>query len=138
MFQHETYIRVRYSETDQMGFVYYGHYATYFEVARVEALRSIGCPYKSLEDVGILMPVTEYSIRYLKPGKYDDLLKIITTIEEFPMSRIRFNYKTFNEAGEQLNHAFTELVFLSAEQMRPGRVPEFIRSALQPYFQTGI
>ena len=121
-----------------MGFVYYGHYATYFEVARVEALRSIGCPYKSLEDAGVLMPVTEYSIRYLKPGKYDDLLKIITTIEEFPMSRIRFHYKTFNEAGEQLNHAFTELVFLSAEQMRPGRVPEFIRNALQPYFQTGI
>ena len=138
MFQHETYIRVRYSETDQMGFVYYGHYATYFEVARVEALRSIDCPYKALEEAGIFMTVTEYSIRYLKPGKYDDLLKIITTIEEFPMSRIRFHYKTFNEAGEQLNHATTELGFLSSHQMRPGRVPEFIRTALQPYFQTGI
>ena len=81
-----------------MGFVYYGHYATYFEVARVEALRSIGCPYKSLEDAGILMPVTEYSIRYLKPGKYDDLLKIITTIEEFPMSRT-MNPETSNFEG---------------------------------------
>lgn len=138
MFQHETYVRVRYSETDQMGFVYYGHYATYFEVARVEALRSIGCPYKSLEEAGILMPVTAFSIQYLKPARYDDLLKIVTTIEDFPMSRIQFNYKTFNESGDQLNTASTELVFLSASQMRPGRVPEFIRSALQPYFKTGI
>jgi acyl-CoA thioester hydrolase len=100
----------------------------------LEALRSIGCPYKALEEAGILMPVTEFSIQYLKPGKYDDLLKIVTTIEEFPMSRIRFHYKTFNEANEQINKATTELVFLSALNMRPGRVPEFIRSALQPYF----
>ena len=76
MFKAKTQIRVRYAETDQMGYVYYGNYAMYFEVARVEALRSVGFSYREMEDSGILMPVLESHITYLKPGKYDDLLTI--------------------------------------------------------------
>ena len=76
MFKAKTQIRVRYAETDQMGFVYYGNYAMYFEVARVEALRAVGFSYREMEDSGILMPVLESHITYLKPGKYDDLLTV--------------------------------------------------------------
>ena len=84
MFTCNTKIRVRYAETDKMGFVYYGNYAQYFEVGRVELLRSIGLSYKSLEEMNIFLPVTKFKIKYLKPSFYDDLLSIETTINEIP------------------------------------------------------
>jgi len=134
MFRHQSAVRVRYSETDQMGFVYYGQYASYFEVARVEALRSLGCTYNVLEKSGILMPVTEYSIKYHKPALYDDELVIETSINELPSARIRFAYNTYNASGSHLNTAFTELVFLNKETMRPVKSPLSLREALLPYF----
>lgn len=138
MFHHQTTIRVRYSETDQMGFVYYGNYAAYFEVARVEALRSLGSTYKVLEENGILMPVTEYGISYVKPALYDDELHIHTVIEKMPSARIRFTYSTYSAAQELLNKAFTELVFLNKETMRPTKSPLSLREALSSYFTDGI
>lgn len=134
VFIHQTLVRVRYAETDQMGFVYYGHYATYFEVARVEAMRALGISYKSLEDSGIQMPVTDFHIRYKKPGRYDELLRIETRIEEIPSLRIRFNYTTFNEQEELLNTAETELVFIDSSRKRPVKAPETLLSALVPFF----
>lgn len=128
--QHHTFLRVRYSETDQMGFVYYGNYAAYFEVARVEALRSLGISYKSLEENGILMPVKHYEISYLRPARYDELLDIKTTITELPKSEILFEYETLNEKKEIINKAKTSLVFLNASKMRPIRVPQLIIDAL--------
>ena len=80
MFISTTQIRVRYAETDKMGYVYYGNYAQYFEVGRVEGLRDLGLSYKKMEDEGILLPVVEFQIKYLKPAYYDDLLTIKTTI----------------------------------------------------------
>ena len=77
-FIHETKVRVRYGETDQMGYCYYGNYAQYFEVGRVEALRSLGCSYKALEDQGIMLPVSEYNVKYKRPAYYDDELTIQT------------------------------------------------------------
>ena len=94
IFQHEHQIRVRYGETDQMGYVYYGNYASYFEVARVEALRSLGISYRSLEEQGVMMPVKLYSIDFKLPCKYDELLTIRTEIREMPEARIRFYYFT--------------------------------------------
>lgn len=120
----KTSIRVRYAETDQMGFVYYGNYAQYFEVARVEMLREWGLSYKQLEESGVLLPVLEYNIRYFKPAIYDDVLLVETRIEKMPSARIRFDYKTFNEAGELLNEAFTTLVFVDSESKKPRRAPE--------------
>lgn len=134
MFRHQSSVRVRYSETDQMGFVYYGQYASYFEVARVEALRSLGCTYRLLEESGILMPVTEYSIKYHKPALYDDELLIETLIKEQPSARIRFSYNTYNASGAHINTAFTELVFLNKETMRPVKSPLSLREALSAYF----
>jgi len=129
-FMFSTKIRVRYSETDKMGFCYYGNYAQYFEVARVEALRESGIVYKNLEENGILLPVTELSISYKKPAKYDDLLEIKTIISKLNGTRISFSYETYNELGELLNTAETTLVFIDSLSMKPIRIPTFILKLL--------
>ena len=136
MFQHQTTLRVRYAETDQMGFVYYGEYATYFEVARVEAMRSLGISYKELEEAGVFMPVLDFHIRYVKPGKYDDELKIITKIPSLPLLKIRFEYETHNAQGELLNQAETDLVFLNRNTLRVVKAPELLREKLATYYPT--
>lgn len=119
-----TKIRVRYAETDQMGFCYYGNYASYFEVARVEALRERGISYKELEKIGILLPVKKFEITYHQPALYDDLLDIRTQIVQLEGVRIAFEYKTFNEAGVLLNEAYTLLIFVSATSHKPLPIPE--------------
>lgn len=134
MFRAKTQIRVRYAETDQMGYVYYGNYAMYFEVARVEALRAVGFSYRVMEDSGILMPVLESHIAYLKPGKYDDLLTIQTIIPEIPGVKIRFEYQVSNEAGEQIARGWTTLAFLRKENHQPTRPPKDLLELLRPYF----
>lgn len=121
-----TNIRVRYAETDQMGYCYYGNYASYFEVARVEALRQRGIQYKELEQKGILLPVKKLEITYHQPAKYDDLLEIRTQIVQLEGVRIAFTYKTYNEAGVLLNEAYTLLVFVSAETQKPMAIPAAI------------
>ena len=88
-------IRVRYAETDKMGYVYYGNYATYYEVGRVEALRKLGMSYKEMEDEGIMLPVLSFNIKYFKPAFYDDLLTIKTSITEMPNTRIKFEYECY-------------------------------------------
>ena len=118
-----------------MGFVYYGNYAAYFEVARVEALRSLGISYKSLEDSGVLMPVKNFEIAYLKPAKYDEMIEIVTTIKEMPKSGILFEYESLNEKKEIINRAKTTLVFLDAARMRPIRVPQLIIEALHLHIE---
>ncbi|MEY4289045.1 MAG: putative acyl-CoA thioesterase YneP [Bacteroidota bacterium] len=125
-----TKIRVRYSETDKMGFCYYGNYAAYFEVARVEALRELGIVYKKLEDNGILLPVTELNIRYKQAAKYDDVLEIKTTISKLQGTRIAFRYETWNEEGALLNEADTTLVFMDATTRKPMAIPTFIQNAM--------
>ena len=119
-----TKIRVRYAETDQMGFCYYGNYASYFEVARVEALRERGISYKELEKIGILLPVKKFEITYHQPALYDDLLDIRTQIVQLEGVRIAFEYQTFNEAGVLLNEAYTLLIFVSANSHKPLPIPE--------------
>ena len=123
MLSSETKIRVRYSETDQMGYCYYGNYASYFEVARVEAIRALGTSYKEIEDNGLAMPVLEYNIKYFKPAFYDDELTIKTTSYIKGM-RIYFDYETYNSDQVQINKASTTLVFVSKETMKPVSPPE--------------
>lgn len=136
MFQSEVQIRVRYAETDQMSFVYYGNYAMYFEVARVEALRALGFSYKKLEESGVLLPVVNFSIDYLKPAFYDDLLNIRTIIPALPTARIRFEYETYNESDILLNKAQTSLVFVNRDTMRPCPPPEDFMKCISAYFRT--
>ena len=131
MISNEIQVRVRYAETDQMGYVYYGNYATYFEVARVELLRSIGFTYKKLEEEGIMLPVFEFSIKYFKPAFYDDLLTIKTSLEYNNGARIKFHYKIFNDSGTLLNKAETTLVFIDRKTNRPTAMPEEMKTALK-------
>jgi len=130
----ETKLRVRYAETDRMGYVYYGNYAQYFEVGRVEALRQLGSSYKALEDSGIFLPVLDFRVRYFKPAHYDDLLTIETTITELPVTRLKFKYRMWNEQGVQLNEAETTLVFMNQKTNRPCASPEEFVSCLRPFF----
>jgi acyl-CoA thioester hydrolase len=134
MYFAETQLRVRYAETDQMSYVYYGNYAMYFEVARVEAMRSIGFSYKEMEDEGVIMPVLESHFNYHKPGKYDELLTIKTTIPEMPGVRIRFEYQVYNEIDELITQGWTTLTFLKKESHRPTRPPHNLLALLKPYF----
>ena len=125
-----TKIRIRYAETDQMGFCYYGNYASFFEVARVEALRERGIVYQELEQQGILLPVKKYDITYHLPAKYDELIEIRTKIVVLDGARIEFTYRTFNAANQLLNEAFTQLVFVSADSLKPIPIPTFIKERL--------
>lgn len=134
MYISQTTIRVRYAETDQMGFVYYGHYASYYEVARVEALRQLGLTYKGLEALGTLMPVLENHSTFLAPARYDELLKIVTTIPEKPGARIQFEYDIYNEKNDLINKGRTVLVFLSKATGRPTRPPAEMEKVLSPFF----
>ena len=133
MFTSKTKVRVRYSETDMMGYCYYGNYAAFFEVARVEAIRGLGFSYKQMEDEGIALPVLDFSIKYYKPAFYDDELTIETTIKEVPKARIHFSYKTFNAKGDLLNQAETTLVFINKSTMKPCPAPDAIAQAIGKY-----
>jgi acyl-CoA thioester hydrolase len=135
MFVQETKIRVRYGETDQMGYVYYGNYALYYEVGRVEALRTIGFSYKELEARGVMLPVLSLEIKYIRPALYDDLLTVRTTISEVPHTRIRFQHEVFNEQGTLLNKGAVELVFVDAQTMRPAAAPDYFLELMHPYFR---
>jgi len=134
MYQSTIQLRVRYSETDQMSYVYYGNYAQYFEVARVEALRSLGISYREMEEDGVLLPVSEYKIKFIKPGFYDELLTIKTSIIKLPSVRIIFQYETFNEKNELLNTAETILVFVNRETMKPCVAPIHVLEKLANFF----
>lgn len=134
MYKSETQVRVRYGETDQMGYVYYGHYAMYYEVARVEALRQLGITYRELEEGGVMLPVLENHTKYLAPARYDDLLKISTTIREKPGVKIKFEYEIFNPEGKLINQGETLLAFVSKGNGRPCRPPQHFEQVIAPYF----
>ncbi|MCE3258485.1 MAG: thioesterase [Bacteroidetes bacterium] len=135
MIRAETKIRVRYGETDQMGYAYYGVYAQYYEVGRVEAMRKIGFSYKEVEARGILMPVVDYSIHYKKPAFYDDEITVVTTIKEMPKGvKLPFEDECFNAAGELLNTGKVTLVYLQKSSNRVVAVPDWFSEALAPFF----
>ncbi len=134
MYQHTLALRVRYGETDQMGYVYYGHYAAYCEVARVEALRSLGMSYKELEESGVMLPVLEHHAYYHRPALYDDLLNIAVTIEAMPTAVIYFRYEFHNAQRELLHTAETKLAFVRSDGMRPCRPPQQLLTLLRPHF----
>jgi len=126
MYSFETKIRVRYGETDQMSFVYYGVYAQYYEVGRVELLRSLGVTYKELEEMGFALPVVNLNINYKKPAYYDDELTIRTTIKKLPSAKITFYYEMLNANNELLNIGEVVLVFVNKETGKPCFAPEVI------------
>lgn len=134
MLHHEINIRVRYGETDQMGYVYYGNYAQYFEMGRVEWLRNLGISYKRMEELGIMLPVLNLNINYLKPAKYDDLLTLKTTLLKKPSVRIEFDFELYNEDKALLTKGFTSLVFIDIAKDKPTRAPDYILEKINPFF----
>lgn len=122
----EISFRVRYGETDQMGVVYYGNYAQYLEMGRVEWLRSLGISYKNMEENGIMLPVISLQIKYLKSAVYDDLITVATFLKKMPSVKIEFDYKIYNEAGEILIEANTVLAFMDRKTKRPVKCPDYL------------
>lgn len=114
-----------------MGYCYYGNYAQFFEIGRVECLRSLGVSYKELEDRGIMLPVLNYEVKFIKPAYYDDLITIKTTIRNLPKARIDFDYEIFNENNILLTTGHTTLVFILKSTMKPCPAPAEISDALK-------
>ncbi|MEL6697764.1 MAG: thioesterase family protein [Bacteroidota bacterium] len=133
MITHDTHLRVRYGETDQMGYAYYGKYAEYFEVGRVELVRKLGIPYKEVEARGIMMPVSKLEVNYKRPAHYDDLLTIRTIVPETPRSSFRFEYEIYNEENTLLATGLVVLAFVNMQSMRPVRAPQFVIHAVEQY-----
>ena len=131
MIKHQTKVKVRYGETDQMGVVYHGNYAQYFEIGRIEWLSSLGVSYKEMEAQGIMLPVVVLNINYSKQAFYEDVLIITTSLIKPPEVSIEFKYELHNEGGELLTTAYTKLVFVDSKSRSPIRCPDFFLDKLQ-------
>jgi acyl-CoA thioester hydrolase len=127
---HEFTVRVRYAETDQMGVVYHGNYAAYFEMGRVEWLRNLGLSYKEMEQAGVMLPVVSLTMNYKKPALYDDLLTVRTILKKQHGVKIEFDYEIYNEAGELLTTGYSMLVFVDMKTGRPVSPPEYVKEKL--------
>ena len=134
MYKYKHSLRVRYGETDQMGFVYYGNYAQYFEVGRVEALRNIGIVYSELEKEGVMLPVLDLNIKYYKPAHYDQLIDIYVIIDQIPGAKIKFDYILKDEHSNLLVKGTTNLVFVNKKSGKPMRAPKWISDILSEFF----
>ena len=136
MYEFNTQVRVRYAEADPMNVVYYGNYAQYFEVGRVESLRNLGISYKGIEDMDIMLPVVELNIKYLRPAKYDDLLTIKSQIKELPTDhKIIFDQEIYNEEGKLLTIGKVKLYFMDSKLGKRASMPTSMLEKLSSYFR---
>jgi acyl-CoA thioester hydrolase len=135
MFVNATKIRVRYGETDQMGYMYYGNYAEFYEVGRVEMLRSLGLTYSGMEQSGIMMPVLELYCKYLKPALYDEEITVKVIMNKMPGIRIHFAYELYNQKDELINTGETLLVFINMKTNRPCLPSQEFLDKLKPFFE---
>lgn len=136
MYTHKFQKRVRYGETDQMGYLYYGRYADLYEIGRVEMLRSLGITYREMEkEMGIMLPVKSLQMRFVRPANYDELLTIKTTLRELPDSDITFHVEVFNEKNKLVNGGSVRLVFVEMETNKTILAPDFLIEKLKPYFK---
>ncbi|GAA4457158.1 thioesterase family protein [Rurimicrobium arvi] len=137
MYEYSTQIRVRYGETDQMGYLYYGNYALYYEVGRTDAIRNLGLTYKAMEEAGVALPVAECNLQYLRPAFYDDLLLVKTSIRTLPEdSFIEFHTEIYNEKNKLINKGLTRLVFYDIAAKKKTLIPEILLDKLKPYFHS--
>lgn len=135
MFIHKFQKRVRYGEVDQMGYLYYGNYASYYEIGRVEMLRSLGLSYKKMEEEhGIMMPVMSLNTRFVRPAHYDELLTIATTLRKLPNKFITFHVEIFNEKNKLVNGGSVKLCFVNKETGKTMSAPDFLLKELDSFF----
>jgi len=122
-------IFVRYSETDQMSFVYHGNYVKYFEMGRISWLKKLGFSYKKLEEDGIKLPVIDLKINFKQPALFDDKLTLITKLVKSPSYMIEFNYEILKD-GKIITLGYTKLIFLNSKTNKPVRCPKKILDAI--------
>ena len=135
MYTSKSQIRIHYALTDQMGVVYHGHYAQFYEIGRTEGLRDLGLTYKSIEALGVIMPVIEIHSKFIRPARYDDVITVVTTLKEIPVHhKIEFHGEIYNEENELLNTGYVTLYFMDAKTMKKCEMPLPIREKLQEYF----
>lgn len=134
MIAHHTHIRVRYADTDQMGFVYHGKYVEYFEVGRVELIRQLGISYKEIEARGIWMPVADLQLSFKRPAHYDELLSVHTRITEKPRASLLTHYQLTNGEGELKATGSVRLAFIDHQHQKPVRVPDFMLEAVERHW----
>ena len=135
MFSYDTQIRVRYGETDQMGYLYYGNYAQYFEVGRAEMIRSLGLSYKEMEATyQVMMPVMSLQKRFVRPALYDELLTVRTTLRELPTSTITFHMEIYNEKKKLVNGGSVKLCFVDMKTGQTVPPPQYLIENLAPHF----
>lgn len=136
MLTRKTYVRVRYGEVDQMGFLYYGNYALYYEIGRAEMIRESGYTYAQMEKDGVVMPVVRMNSKFLRPALYDQLICIETSIKELQNAPfITFYHKLYNENEELLNTGEVTLTFFDPKTQKKVPMPQVLQSLLKPYFQ---
>jgi acyl-CoA thioester hydrolase len=131
MITHETQVRVRYADTDQMGYVYHAKYLEYLEVGRTEMIRHLGLPYAEVEKQGIMMPVADVAIKFRAPAHYDEVLTVKTTVAALPKASFPFRYEIVNEKGKTVLQADLRLAFIDMQRNKPVRVPDFILQAVK-------
>jgi acyl-CoA thioester hydrolase len=134
MFCSETKIRVRYGETDRMGYMYYGHYPEYFEVSRTDMIRCFGLSYKAIEDMGIIMPVRSLKVDYKLPALYDEMLTVKSCLKKLPEIKLDIDYVITNEKNEIVCTGNTILAFVDLKTRKLQRAPSFFMDAVKPYF----
>ncbi len=122
---------IAYADTDRMGVVYYGNYFTLFERGRTELMRDLGIRYRDLEEKEhVYLPVIEATCRYMSPARYDDLIKIVTTVTHLGGASIDFGYQIFNsENGKLIAEGMTRHPFVN-DQWKPVRVPSSLKSKI--------
>ena len=135
MREFEFNVRIRYAETDQMGVVYHGNYAQYFEMGRVEWLRNLGLSYKFMEENGIMLPVVSLTMNYKKPARYDDLIRVKTIFKSQTSVKIEFVYEIFNEKDELLTTGTSMLVFVDMKTGRPTLPPSYVSEKLLAFIE---
>ena len=131
MITHIIPLRIRYGESDQMGYAHHGNYAQYFEMGRMELLRNLGISYKKMEEEGIILPVYSINTRFIKPAKFDDLLSLKTILRKTPSARIVFEYEIYNEKNELITTGDTTLVFVDTAKNRPIKIPQNILKKIE-------
>ena len=135
MYRHSVYQRVRYADTDKMGYLYYGHYAKFYEIGRTETLRQAGMTYRDMEEIaGIMLPVVHMESRFLRPAHYDDNIEIVTIVKEMPTKMITFQHELFNEEKKLLNTATVKLFFIDMKTGSRVSIPDDLKEKMEPYF----
>jgi acyl-CoA thioester hydrolase len=127
----KTTVRVRYSETDQMGVVYHPHYLSWMEIGRTELLRDIGYRYRDLEEAGYLLPLVAVYARYLSPALYDEDIVVESAATELGGTKLRIDYRMRKPDGAPVCEGYTVHALVLKKGMRPTRFPPDIRDALQ-------